>query len=181
MKTVNLKEVNRLNAILNGSIPKSDPYEKKLRQMGEFLFFYSVWTFVQRKTATTLSETEAADKLTQYPEMEVIFCYLTNSSSEPPAILKGRKIEKEEITGHEELSELIYSKTGASVSESELMIKRVQNQVRTSGVSVDRIRALNKSIEKEKSDREEIERIAKCLKENDLRRRKECLNNCKSK
>lgn len=181
MKTVNLKEAKRLNAILAGSIPKPDPYEKQLKQMGEFLFFYSVWTFVQRKQASTLSETQVKSKLEQYPEMEVYYYRLVKSSDRTPTILKGRKIEKEEIHSHEELSELIYSKTGASVSESELMIKRVQNQVRTSGVSVDRIRALNKSIEKEKSDREEIERIAKCLKENDLRRRKECLNNCKSK
>jgi len=183
MATINLKEVNRLNGILSGQIPKPNMYEKKLREMRSFLFFYTVWTIIQNKQPSKLTKDQVKLMLESDPDIDVTICYLKNLEPKIPDFLEGRKIIKKEITGYEALSELIYLKTGTSVPETDLMIPQTQYQSgewsRSKIPFAERIRNLYSDIDKQKRSDDIKARILKCLQENNSRKRAACLRSCK--
>ena len=156
-------------------VVKPKNFQAKAEEEKRYLFWYTVWTFIENNTYSTLSETEVENRLKQYPKMDIYYCRLVKSSDRTPAILKGRKIEKLEIHGYEELSELIYQKSGVLVPESDLMTKKDKWSL---GV---RAMAFMKEVEEKKEYDEDVQRIYKCLLENDPRKRKDCLNYCKIK
>lgn len=182
-QTINLEESKRLSRILAGKEKPENKLEKKLFEIQakynpknenrEFLFFYSVWTFIQNKQYKTLTESEAAADLKQFPGMEIYYCRLEGSPDNPPAILKGKKINKEIVAFHLGLSDLIYQKTGVRIPETDLMLKQ-----KNEGPFHVKVQMLMKGIEEREKHDAEIQRIIKCLKENDPRKRTDCLNNC---
>lgn len=174
MKTFNKWEAARLRAKLRGENP---PEPDKNR---EFLFYYSVWTFIQYQKAITITESQAEAKLKQFPKMEVTYCYLIKSKPDIPKILKGRKIEKLELTGHDALSDLIFERTGVKVPEADLMVK--QNMMaKDDRPLVEKIRSFNIRSEAQKRSDETKARILKCLQEADAKMRAKCLKDCKTK
>lgn len=131
---------------------------------GPYLFYYSVWTFIQNKTHATITESQAADKLKRFPDMEVFFCKLVKSATEMPVILKGRKnLQTSEITGHEALSELIYRKTTVKVSETDLMIKQKTTMKDNRPLGV-RALAFVDEVNRNKEKTERVEKIYNQLK-----------------
>ena len=90
-----------------------------------YLFFYSVWTFVEGEQFQTLTEDQAEAKLKEFPDMEVHYCKLVKAPTNMPAILKGRKnVTTKEVEGHQELSDYIFSITLVRVQETDLMKKQ---------------------------------------------------------
>jgi hypothetical protein len=91
---------------------------------GPWLFFYSVWTFIQNNKFQTLSEGEANVKLGQFPNMEVTVYKLEGSDTPTPSILKKRKnVMEETVTSVQQVSDLIHAKTSVRVSENDLLQK----------------------------------------------------------
>ena len=191
---IDFKRVKKLDRIIAGEekldrlAEKLEKYKKAkgIQNMGpgpgneteKFLFFYTTWTFVENKSYRTLTESEAIDKLKEYSseKMETVYCKFKDSSTPMPAILEKRKgLQTEIVMGHDQVSELIYRKTGVSVPESDLMTKKNQQPL---GI---RMQAFVKSIDERKIHDKEVQRIYNCLLENDLKRRNECLRNCKIK
>jgi hypothetical protein len=168
---VNLQEVKRLNAkMLGKEVPKEEPY----------LFWYTVWTFIQNDTYTTLTDKGAEDKLKQFPKMEVYYLKFPKSNTPMPGILKGKKYNTEECTSQEQESELIYMITGVKVPESDLRGKpKSAAQIKFEGLSLkDKVISFQARVTKDQEKDEHVKRIYKCLLENDP---KDCLNNCKIK
>jgi len=169
---IDLREVQRLSAKAAGKEPPT--FE------GPYLFWYTLWTFVENKTFQTLNDIQAKEKMSRYPKMEVFYCKFPNSQTPAPGILKTRKgLQTETVSSHEQVSDLILMKTGVKVPESDLRSK--QKMRMDDKPLVNRVMDLKRSInEQEKHDRE-IQRILDCLKKNDPKSRKECLTNCKTK
>lgn len=92
---------------------------------GPYLFYYALWTYVKNELASTLPEDQAADKLKQFPDMEVTYFKLEKSETPKPKILEGRTdLVTETVLGIEEVSDLIFIKSGAKVSETDLLPKK---------------------------------------------------------
>jgi hypothetical protein len=90
-----------------------------------YLFYYTVWTFVEGEKYQTLTDEQAEAKLNESPDMEVYYCKLVKSPTNMPAILKRRKnVTIEEVHGHEMLSDYIFTITGVRVPETDLMVKQ---------------------------------------------------------
>lgn len=163
--TIDLKEVARI-------LGRKAPEEK------EYLFWYTVFTLIANKTYRTLTEDEASEALKR-PKLVVYYCKFPESKKPLPGILKNRRgMLREEITSHEQLSSLIYEKTGVSVPEADLM---PPPKAWDSHPLSERIRAFMKSHESDKVEKETVARILKCLQVADAKKRKECLNNCNKK
>jgi len=129
---IDLAQVKYLQSIISGKVKAGSRFEAKLaayKALNEpekkaYLFFYSVYTFIEGEGFETLTEDQAKDKLTDLPDMEVYFCKLTGSTERPPSIMQDRKgLHTETVTGHEGLSDLIFRKTQVRVPESDLMVK----------------------------------------------------------
>jgi hypothetical protein len=85
------------------------------------LFFYAIWSYILNKGASTLTESQASDKLKQFPDMEVVYFKLDKSNSPMPEILKDRKgLITETVSGITEVSDIIFIKSGARISENDL-------------------------------------------------------------
>lgn len=172
--TINLREVQILSAKLAGNEP---PVFN-----GPYLFWYTVFTFVQNKTYTTLTEVQAGEKLKNYRAMEVFYCKFPDSKTPIPEILKNRRgLQTETCTSYEQVSELIYLKTEVKVPEASLRGPQKmwsKPDARQLGVrAVAFVKEANEADAKEKR----VQEIMKCLLENNLKLRNKCLNNCKSK
>jgi hypothetical protein len=134
MEKTGMKETKRLSLILAGKMEKPSAFAKKIMQItgtgedSKFLFFYVLWTFVENKTVTTLTEDLVKNKLSQYPAIIIYYCRLQDSPDNPPPILKSRKMTKQIISGFAELVELIFTKTGASVTEGDLKPTQTDNR-----------------------------------------------------
>lgn len=112
--------MSRVKDILSG---------KPLEEPKRFLYFYSIYTFIDGDKASTLEEDQAADKLKEYPSMTVTYVHLQKTPIDPPTILKGRKgLETLEVTSHEALSDIIASKTGVRVQPEDLMPKQKESR-----------------------------------------------------
>lgn len=116
MGTIDLKQVKKITGILSGKNAEAPD------ESGPFLFYYSTFTFIQDDRYITLTETQAEDKLKQYPDTSIYYCRLQGSPDSPPSILVGKKLQKEIVEGHEALSDLIHSITGVRVPPEALMI-----------------------------------------------------------
>lgn len=66
---------------------------------GPWLFFYSVWTFIQNNKFQTLTEGEAQAKLGQFPNMEVTVYKLEGSDTHAFNTKKAEK--RHDGNGHE--------------------------------------------------------------------------------
>lgn len=189
---IDFKRVKKLDRIIAGEekldrlAEKLEKYKKAkgIQNMGpgpgneteRYLFWYTLWTYIENKSYRTLTESEAKGKLKEYSseKMETVYCKFKDSSTPMPAILKGRKgLQTEIVMGHDQVSELIYRKTTVSVPESDLMTKKNQQPLHI------RMQAFVKNIGEREAHDKEIKRIVECLKLNSDRMRKECL--CKIK
>jgi hypothetical protein len=182
MEKVDLIKAKELFA---GKSPAMSRYETKLKAFQvaaeeapeRYMFWYTVWTFIEHKASSTLTEAAAEAKLKHYPSMEVFYCKFPNSQTPMPEILKGRKnLQTEKTSSYEQVSELIYEKTGVSVPESDLQDKKAAWSDKPLN---DRIRSFMMEAGETKVKDEAVQRIYNCLLEADSRKRKECLNNCK--
>lgn len=91
---------------------------------GPFLFFYAQFTIVENELAKTLTDAQAQTKLKALPKMEVTYFKLEKSETPMPEILKGRKeLITEEVKGIDEVIDLIFIKSGAKLSETDLLPK----------------------------------------------------------
>jgi hypothetical protein len=91
---------------------------------GPWLFFYSVFTFVQNDRYQILVEAEASVKMAQFPDMPVTVYHLEGSDTPQPSILKKRKnVETIEVTSVEQVSDLIAAMTSVRVPENDLLQK----------------------------------------------------------
>lgn len=173
---IDLKEVKRLRNIVTGKetrpsklaiklerirtfgiVPKEE--EKKNRT---FLFYYTLYTLVKSGTASTLLAKDVTSTLESNPDTEIHVCYLVNGPGTVPPELEGKKVIKHEVTSHENLSDYIYLIAGVKIDEAKL-------------------RATQKAIQKMVAmvtgkPSAETQRIAECLKINDAKQRKACLN-----
>ena len=78
---VDLNAVKHWIRVEKGLEKEPSRFDKKLLEIQakfanvskEFLFFYSVWTFIQDKQHSTLTEIQAEGKLKQFPKMEVYY------------------------------------------------------------------------------------------------------------
>ncbi len=89
-----------------------------------WLFYYSLFTYVADGKAQTLTESEAGDKLKEFPSMPVTVFKLQKSETETPKILKGRKgLKTQEVTSTEQICGIISSTTGVGVEVTDLLPK----------------------------------------------------------
>lgn len=171
MGTIDLREVKRLTA---KNLGKPAPTFE-----GPYLFWYTAWTYIQNKEYSILTEKQAAEKLKRYPKMETFYLKYPQSQTPKPEILKNRKgVQIETCTSHEQASELIYRLTGVKVDESDLRAKTKMSMADTRPLGL-RAMSFVKSVDDHEKSEATKQRILKCLQENDARRRKDCLNNCK--
>jgi hypothetical protein len=180
MEKVDLIKAKELFA---GKSPAMSRYETKLKAFQvaaeeapeRYMFWYTVWTFIENKEYKTLSDSEASERL---KDNQVVIYYLKfpQSSTPMPTVLKGKKYHTEECMSHEQASEIIYSVTNVKVPVADLQDKKVawSNKPLT-----DRVRTFMKKAGETKVKDEAVQRIYNCLLEADARKRKECLNNCK--
>ena len=153
-------------------VVKPKNFQAKAAEKKHFLFWYVVWTFVENKTYKTLTDKEAEDKLKQYSstDMDVYYCKFKDSSTPMPGILKKRGgLITETVMGYEQVSDLIYQKTGVKVPESDLMPKDNKQPLNI------RMQAFMQDVKEREIYDQDVQRIYKCLLENDPRKRKDCL------
>lgn len=90
-----------------------------------YLFYYTVWTFVEGEQFQTLTDEQAEAKLKELPDTKLHYCKLVNSPTKMPDLLKGRKnVTTKEVGGHSGLSDYIYTITHVRVPETDLMRKQ---------------------------------------------------------
>lgn len=150
----------------------------ELGKKGQWLFRFRKWFFVENRTFTVITEAGVTDKLKQYPSMSVTVFLVPESPHTSPPVLKGRKVKFIEEGDEQNISSFILTTTGCSIPVSELGGVMWNKDDRPLGVKV---RAFMKSVEETKTKEEGVQRILKCLQLADAKRRKDCLNNCKSK
>jgi len=173
---VDYERSKRLTAILSGKEKLQSRHAAKLKAIKEemdspipWLFFYSVYTFVENKQYSTLTEVQASGKVTEHRNLQIYYCRLVGSSDRTPEILKNRKIVKKELLSHEELADLIYQTTSVRITESDLMIKKTLSRAPLH----ERIQAF---MQRDRANDEHTQRIMNCLQEPDPGKRKKCLN-----
>jgi hypothetical protein len=145
---------------------------------GPYMFFYVVFTFIENKQFSTLSEQQAKEMLSRYPKMETFLLKFPKSTTPIPAIItKRRGLQTEPCTSFEQASEIILTKTGVLVPQSDLMVKQ-KMRMQDNRPLVSRVQDLKESIIVQETHDQGVQRILKCLKENDPHKRNQCLNNC---
>lgn len=188
MEKIDFNEAKRLFRIVSGKDQRESRYEAKLAEIKNlgietkpetFLFWYTVFTFVQNKTYSTLTEKQVEDKLKTYPGTKIIYCKFPESQTPKPEILKGRKMQTETVTSHEQESELIYSTTGVKVPENDLRIPQKKAWGKDELPLGIRVRSFMKSVNEVEAKEKRVQEIYECLVEADAKKRRECLNNCK--
>ena len=138
MQKVNLIKVKKMGTVLtglrngamfkNGKFNVTGKYKRDIKGLDEtpHLFYYTVYTFIDKENYSTISEDQAGAKL-ELADIEVYFCKMTGSNSKAPKTLQGVKdLHTETIVDHKELSDLIFTKTGVRVAETELQTKQMQ-------------------------------------------------------
>jgi hypothetical protein len=167
METVDLRELKRIQAKAAGKPVPEFP--------GPYLFWYTVFTFIQDKQFTTLSEDQAKEKLLRYPKTEIFLLKFPKSTTPIPEIIKNRRgLQTIPCTSHEMASEIIYSKTNVKISEMDLMTKKVY--AKNERPLINQIRDLNK-----KSNKDRIVALYDCIAIKDAKKRAQCYINKKCK
>lgn len=109
---VNLNEVKMLSKKIKDAETPA--------KVGQWLFKFRGWWFVENKSFVKLDENGVPDKLKRYPAMPTTIFIMPGSPHDLPPILTGRKnVEFVEDSNEQSISTTIFTKTGATIPVSE--------------------------------------------------------------
>jgi len=162
--------------------PGLEPTEKK--KPGRWIYYFNQkYTYIEGPELILKTDAEVSKLLKDYPtkeEMAITAAYLTGIEPILPSSLKNHPdVKIIDVGSAADLANRIYMETNVPVDSTKLSDAKYEAWLKLPLNK--KIEIFNKGIEQEKKDKAEVARIVECLKLNDSRRRKECLNNCKTK